>query len=70
MPKPEELNLKMYNALKRITQYQSAARLRKRSYIDYRLSWGEAIEYAYENVIGEAKAGLKGVRMPKPKETR
>lgn len=68
MPKPEEVNLKMYNALKRITRYQSPDRLRRRSLPDFGLDYPEALEYAYENVIGEAKAGIKGVRFPKRKE--
>lgn len=70
MPRPEELNIKMYNALKRITQYQSPERLRRTSQKQLGLEYEEALEYAYENVIADAKHGLKGVRLPKRKESR
>lgn len=60
----------MYAALERIKAYQSVARLRTHCARD----WGvidpnEAIEYAYENVLQEAKNGLRGVRRPSPPRT-
>lgn len=61
-----ELIHRLYGALKRISQYDSPERLHRRSWKD----WGlddphEAIEYAYENVLSEAKHAIKGVRLPK-----
>ena len=55
----------MYNALRRITMYDNPARLKKTSGARYGLPDFEAIEYAYENVLAEARVGLRGVRMPK-----
>ena len=57
----------MYNALKRITMYESVKQLRRNSEDRYGLDAHEALEYAYENVVSEAHAGLRGVRMPKPR---
>lgn len=37
----------------------------KRSAKDYGLEGNEALEYAYENVMDEARAGLRGIRMKK-----
>jgi len=65
MSKQEESFLRMYAALKRITLYQPPERLRRSSQKEWGLGYEESLEYAYENVIGEAKAGLKGVRLPK-----
>jgi hypothetical protein len=59
------LELRLYTALKLITCYDTPARLRKRAGRDYGLSGDEAIEYAYENVLQEAKNALKGVRRPR-----
>lgn len=60
------LEIKLYNALKRITLYDSPDKLRRRSEKDYGLPPEETIEMAYENVLAEAKAAVKGVRKPKP----
>ena len=49
----------LYDALKRITQYDNAERLRRRAEKDYGLSGDEAIEMAYENVLKEAKQAIK-----------
>lgn len=66
--KRDELILRLYGALKRISQYQTPERLKKHSAKDWGLDDGnEALEYAYENVLFEAKAAIKGVRLPKPK---
>lgn len=59
------LELRLYAALKRITQYQTVANLRRYAVQDYGVDGNEAVEYAYENVIWEAKAAIKGVRLPK-----
>lgn len=57
-----DLELRLLGALKRIASYDSPQKLRKRSEKDYGLDADEAIEMAYENVISEAKAAIKGVR--------
>lgn len=55
---------KLYDALKRIARYQSPDQLRRGSERQYGLSANEAIEYAYENVLFEAKAATMGMRRP------
>lgn len=55
---------KLYDALKRITMYYPPDQLRKRALKEYGLDATEAIEMAYENVLAEAKAALKGMRRP------
>lgn len=55
---------KLYDALLRISRYTPPAKLRKSAEREYGLDPDEAIEMAYENVIAEAKAAIKGVRMP------
>ena len=62
---------RFYVALKRITAYQTPAQLRHNSERQYGLDHAEALEMAYENVIEEAKAALRGYRrksqaLPKP----
>lgn len=53
----------MFNALQRIKAYQTPSRLKRKSWSDWGVQDGyEAIEMAYENVLQEAKAGLKGVK--------
>ena len=59
------INLRMYEALKRITRYQTPSQLRRSSGKQWGLGYEEAMEYAYENIQQEAKDGLKGVRLPK-----
>lgn len=57
----------MFSALKRIKSYQSPAQIKKKSWSDWGCQDGnEALEMAYENVLQEARDGLKGVRKPKP----
>jgi hypothetical protein len=60
-----DLEIRLYTALKRITCYDTPSKLRRRAERDYGLSGDEAIEYAYENVLQEARNGIKGVRLPK-----
>ena len=54
-----------YDALKRITLYQTPERLRRASEKDWGLGFEEAIEYSYENIKQEAKDAIKGKRRPK-----
>lgn len=60
------LEIKLFDALKRIAAYDPPERIRRNSQRDYGLDADEAIEYAYENVIGEAKHATKGVRIKRP----
>lgn len=53
-----------FDALKRISSYQSVAHLRKHSERDWGLSFEEALEMAYENVIDDARRAVKGRRRP------
>jgi hypothetical protein len=55
---------KLYDALKRITRYDPPAKLRRRAERDYGLSAEEVIEMAYENVLAEAKAAIRGMKRP------
>lgn len=60
----------MYRALKRIAAYMSVAQLNRSANTKYGLDFVEAIGYAYENVLGEAKFGLrrvKAARLPQKK---
>lgn len=57
------LEIKLYDTLKRITQYQSPDRMRKSSQKDWGLDFEEALEMAYENLQIEAKRAIHGVRI-------
>ncbi len=59
----------MLTALQRITQYQSVDGLRRDSQKRWGLPFEEAIGYAYENVMQEARNGLHGVRKLKVSPT-
>ncbi len=59
----------MYAALKRITSYQTPQQLRRNADKEYGLDYEEALEMAYENVLAEAKAGLRGIRMTGAKKS-
>lgn len=60
-----ERELRLYDALKRIAQYESPESLRECADEEYGLGGDEAIEMAYENVIAEAKRAIAGRRRPK-----
>lgn len=55
----------MFDALKAITQYQKPKKLKERSWDDYGVGPEDAVEMAYENVLDEARLGIKGMRRPK-----
>lgn len=57
------LEIKLYAALKRISQYEKPERLHRHAEKAYGIGGEEAIEYAYENVLQEAKAAIKRVRI-------
>lgn len=59
------LEFKLYTALRRIAAYMPPDKLRRAAERKYGLSEDEAIEMAYENVLNEATAAIKGVRRPK-----
>jgi len=63
-----DLEAKLYASLKRITAYAWPDELHRTAERDYGLPAAEVIEMAYENVLVEAKAATKGIRLPrKPK---
>lgn len=57
------LELKLFDALVRISSYERPHRLHQRAPRDFEMSGDEAIEIAYENIIEEARSALKGVRV-------
>jgi hypothetical protein len=59
-----------FDALKRISLYQSVDRLRKDSKDDWGLPFEEALAYAYENVIEDARRAIKGKRRPKNEQAQ
>ena len=66
-PSPEQRLAKerrLFDALKKITQYELPERLHKIAGKLYGLAGDEAIEMAYENVLTEAKNAIKGMRRP------
>lgn len=58
--------LRYFTALKVISGYQTVEQLRRNSERDWGLSFEEALEMAYDNVIFEAKQAIKGRRPPGP----
>jgi hypothetical protein len=59
-----------YDALKRITEYQTPARMRRSSEKDWGLPFEEHLEYAYENIQQEAKTAILGRRRPAGKQPK
>lgn len=60
---------RLYDALRRIASYDSPEKLRRNSWRAYGLDDpSEAIEFAYENVLAEAKAAIRGMRRPAKKQ--
>ncbi len=60
-----DLEQRLYDALKRISLYDRPERIRRDAGKRYGLEPGEAVEMAYENILAEAKAAVKGMRRPK-----
>lgn len=56
--------LEYYDTLRRITRYQTVDQLRRNSEKQFGLSYEEALEFAYENVIQEVWSVLRGKRRP------
>lgn len=65
MEKDKKIILRLYDALRRISKYESPERLRRQAEKEYGLSYEEALEMAYDNVMIEAKNALIGIRKPK-----
>lgn len=63
-PAQEKQFVRMHEALKRITCYQSPSHMRKHSIKEWGLPFEEVLEIAYENVQEEAKQAVKGIRVP------
>ena len=59
--------LRYWEALKRITNYQSITHLRLHSERDWGLPYQEALEMAYENVLEEARQAVGRRKMPRVK---
>lgn len=55
---------KLYDALKRITQYDPPRTIRHSAERHYGLPADEVFEMAYENIREEAKAAIKGMKRP------
>lgn len=60
----------LYDALKRITKYQSPEQLLRNGEKNWGCSGEEALQYAYENIQGEARAAIRGMRRPEAKKTK
>lgn len=59
-----EREQRLYDALKRITQYMPPNKLRAKAGKLYGLAADEAVEMAYENVLAEAAKAIRGMRRP------
>lgn len=57
---------RMYLALARITKYMKPETILRKAEKMYGCEPQEALEMAYENVLGEARAGLRAVRKQFP----
>jgi hypothetical protein len=60
--KLREQHAQMRSALQRIKAYSPPEKLRKQAEKKYGLSEEEAVEMAYDNVLQEARDGLKGIK--------
>jgi hypothetical protein len=61
----KENEQRYYDALKRITLYQSVERLRRSSEKEWGVGYPEALEMAYENIKSDAERAIRGKRRPK-----
>lgn len=64
MKQNPDLVIRLYDALKRIACYETSERLLRHGEKAYGIPGQEALEYAYDNVLHEAKRAIKGVRRP------
>lgn len=68
MKKRMDYEARFAHALRRITAYMTPSQLRRECGRSYGLEYEESLEMAYENVLGEANAALKGYRPPRQQE--
>ena len=65
MSEPKQNNEQRYfDVLKRITRYQTVDQLRRHAQEEWGVQFEEALGYAYENVIDEARRAVKDKRRP------
>lgn len=62
----KQFNLMLF-ALKQISSYQAPEKLQRNSKADYGLSYTEALEMSYENVINTARVASMRIRRIKEK---
>jgi hypothetical protein len=55
---------RLYDALRNVTKYDTPRGLRRSAERHYGLPYEEVLEMAYENVLEEAKAAIKGMKRP------
>lgn len=63
------LEIALLTTLRTIAAYAPPERLHRTSEREYGVSGAEAVEMAYENVLAEAKAATRGIRVavaPRP----
>lgn len=65
-----ELEQRLYDALKRISRYETPERLMRNAMGTYGVSGEEAVWMAYENVREEAKRAVRNVRARKELPSR
>jgi hypothetical protein len=56
--------LKFYEALKKITGYDSPEKLKKQAQRDYKFSYEELLEKAYKKTIETATRAINGEKRP------
>lgn len=61
------LEIKLYDALRRITRYDSPDKLKRTSWTAWGCDPAEAMEMSYENIQVEAKRAIYNVRIRRPK---
>lgn len=63
---PHANERRYFDALRQITAYDSPERIERTAERDWGLEPHEALQMAYDNIQGEARAALHGKRRPKP----
>lgn len=53
-----------FDMLKRITLYQSPDRLRRTHEKEWGMTYPDALEMAYENILSDAQRAIRGKRRP------
>ncbi len=64
-PKQKEHFNSMRESLRMIADFRTTDELRKTAESDYGLSYEEALEMAYENVLSNAQCAVRGIREAK-----